>query len=90
METKPTYKIGDKVRIINYGHPIWESKSFYKESTSKHIIYEDEELRWIDISPNIVGKEGIVEKVDVVQGTPQYSIKGIGAWYFEEQMEMAR
>ena len=82
MEREPIYGVGDKVRIVNYGHPIMQVIPENKDG---------ERISWIDISPEIVGREGIVCEVSMIQGTPQYAIDGIPekhAWYSEPQMEM--
>jgi len=92
MNRKPKYGIGDKVKIVNYGHPIWESKICPKqERLDFPVIYEDGAFRYLDMSPKLIGKIGIIEKVDVVQGKPQYAINGIPekhAWYSEDQLEL--
>ena len=91
MERKPIYGIGDKVRIVNYGHPIWENKNVDQPKLSFPVITEDENIRWLDISPQFVGQTGVVDKVKVTQGIPEYAIDGIKdkhAWYSENQMEM--
>ncbi len=91
MNREPIFGIGDKVRIVKYGHPIWESKNTNEPKLSYPVIAEDENLRYLDMSPGLVGQEGLVDKVTITQGIPQYAIDGIKdkhAWYNEEQMEM--
>lgn len=85
----PLFKIGDKVKIANYGHAIWENKNQpFGEGHNFPTISEDENIRWIDIKPELVGKEGVVSKVGITQGIPEYSIEGIGSWYSEKQLEL--
>lgn len=93
---KSKFKIGDKVKIINYGHILWESKESYKKhfeagryktERPKNLISEDEDFFFIDIRPDILGQKGVVDKVSEDQGKISYSISGIGAWYSEKQME---
>jgi len=94
METEPNYKIGDKVRIVNYGHLMWTiqnqpNESSFIETLPVSVIYGD--LVWFDVNHGIVGKEGVVSDVSITQGVPQYSIKGIpekNSWYSEGQMEL--
>lgn len=72
------YGIGDKVRIVNYGHNIY---TYNKKDGTKTV----------DLSPDIVGKEGIVSKAIRTRDTPQYAIDGLHgkhAWFSEDQMEM--
>lgn len=99
--SEPKFKVGDKVKVVNYGHAIWRSKkaeSFAIENESRFfgwnkptVIQDDSDLQWIDIAPEIVGKKGVIETVEVVQGKPQYAIKGIAgkhSWYNESQLEL--
>ncbi len=93
MENK--FNVGDKVRIVNYGHLIWENKKAeeYKEKTSFKIYSEDESLRYLDIHSEMVGKEGIISNVH----NNQYSLhfdqnnqeRGLKtSWYHENQLEL--
>jgi len=88
MEAK--FSPGDKVRIINYGHPIWVSKnSEFKPGWP--IISEDENIIHYDSLPEIVGKEGVISKTTITQERPYYAIEGISekhAWYNEDQLEL--
>lgn len=108
------FKVGDKVRVIKYGHPIytnkdtyykmqeyfhtqpsfieilmgWEHKpTSYSKTPPKYIIWEDENTFTLDMSPEIVGKEGVID--GILGG--KYSVYGIKekhAWYNEEQLEL--
>lgn len=87
----PKFAIGDKVRIVEYGHLIWENKNFDQPKLSFPVYVEDDAMRWLDMSPHLVGQEGIIQKVTITQGQPQYAIDGIPqkhAWYDEQQLEM--
>ena len=88
-EKKPKYKVGDRVKIINYGSTIWEPKNV-EEKLSFPVIEETEHFRILDMSPDLVGKEGVVDIVTITQGEPKYAIDGLRkhAWYDEEQMEL--
>lgn len=83
---KPLFGIGDKVEIIKYGRPTWASKGIAEEF-SFPMIHEG----CYDMSPELVGKIGLVSVVSITQGEPNYVIKGIdgkSAWYSEDQMKM--
>ncbi len=72
------YKIGDKVKVINYGSLLWQRNSVGNISI-------------LDIRPGVIGKEGVICKADLTQGKPTYAIDGIPekhSWYDEEQLEM--
>jgi hypothetical protein len=73
---KNNFNKGDRVRIINYGHRI----ALHKKGGG---------LEMTDISPELVGQEGIIDEVNDMQGIPIYSILGPNkhAWYHENQME---
>lgn len=100
-ERKPIYQPGDRVRIIKYGHVLWESKQQRKEMVKSgysskekpdNILYEDEQTYWFDHNPEMVGKIAIVDKVSMVQGVPHYSLRGLkptekSSWYYETQLE---
>lgn len=84
------YKVGDEVKIVKYGALIWENKNVKEPKSSLPLIYEDENIRWLDLCPEVVGQTGIVVKSTMTQKKPLYAIDGIegkGAWYCEEQME---
>lgn len=90
---EPKYSIGNKVKIINYGHLIWQSKDSQQLDLNLKfpIIYEDDEDKYLDMTSSIVGKEGVITKISMTQGMPQYSIEGIPekvAWYDEQQLEL--
>ena len=87
---KNKFEIGDKVKVVNYGHRMWS----YKGTETKvnwPIISEDENIIWNDMQSEIVGKYGVVDKVTETQGITKYSLDGIpqkSAWYNEEQLEL--
>lgn len=93
-EEKKVHKFGtgDKVKIVNYGAPVWFNK---RDKMSKNLwptIKEDKNFVMKDMSPEVVGQEGIVKLCALTQeNKPQYSldgIKGKSAWYEEEQLEL--
>lgn len=79
------YKVGDKVKIVNYGHLMWSHKKM-----SFPVVSEDGGIVWMDMSAELVGQEGVVNKITITQGNPEYGIDGIKgkcAWYNENQLE---
>jgi len=86
---KPFYKVGDTVEIVNYGHLIWENKNFPSIMSKLPTYREEGDLRFVDISSEIVGKRGVVSNIENTQGVPKYSMSGIkekSSWYREDQM----
>lgn len=103
MESK--FKEKDKVKIIKYGHTAWVHKSewqkyldagFTFDQKPKHLLGEyptetDDIIYWYDTMPELVGKEGVVDEVSLVQGKYEYSLTNISgklAWYDEGQLEL--
>ena len=58
MESK--FKIGDKCKIVKYGHLIRENKKMEGQSLDLPTYYEDDMFRWVDIGPERIGKEVII------------------------------
>ncbi len=86
-----TYKIGDKVKIVNYGHLIWEHKDEPKERKLNFpLIMEDGNLMFLDMSPELIGKEGIIMQTTETQGKMKYAIEGPNkyGWYNGDQLEL--
>jgi hypothetical protein len=92
MSKKPKFKVGDKVRIVNYGSAMWLRKKL--KETAFRLIRKDITRGYIyDHQPEIVGKEGIIAQVTMTQGIPSYAIDGIRqkyAWYHEGQLELVK
>lgn len=57
-------------------------------------IYKDcGDMWWIDMSPELVGQEGVVSQVTISQGRLQYAVDGISgkhAWYDDKQLELVK
>jgi len=87
------FNIGDNVRIVKYGHLIWESKTMPGQRSNQKSYYEDDKRAWIDIVPHIVGKEGkVYQKIKTDNGY-RYSLSGISgkhSWYYFEQLELIK
>ena len=84
-------KTGDKVKIVRYGHLIWYYKSQYpKEYTNhpKNVISETDTIWWVDMRPDLVGKEDVVEQVTNTQGRAKYSLVKNRAWYSDDNLEL--
>lgn len=83
------FKVGDKVRVINYGSLIWQ---WGDTSEVEHLIYKKEEdITWLDLDKSLIGQIGIISKADITQGIDKYSIEGIQgkiAWYDNGQLEL--
>lgn len=76
----PKFKIGDKVKIVNFGHWIVDHKDGLWSSR--------------DIEPQLVGKTGIIREVSdkgdngVSYALKPIDFKGKEAWYNERQLEL--
>jgi hypothetical protein len=70
------YKVGDQVRVVNYGSWIWEWRA--------------QRMEWVDISPELVGQTGVVVDAHKTQEIDQYKLKGPNkvAWYHNDQLEL--
>ena len=84
------FKTGDKVKIVKYGGVIFMNKQdpyIQANAPYENIIEETAGSMTVDPCPEMVGKVGIVEKVN----GDRYSltcIEGKLAWYNEEQFEL--
>lgn len=73
------FDIGDKVKVVKYGCLMWDGTS----GVGKVKIF--------DTHPELIGKVGIVSKVQLCQDKYSYAllkIEGKYAWYDEQQLEM--
>jgi len=70
---EPIFKVGDKVKIVNYGSRIYQQKYglWYK----------------LDLRREIVGKTDVIRNVLVTQGRSNYALEKYGAWFVDEQLE---
>ncbi len=62
-DKEPKYKVGDKVEIIKYGSIIWENKHSDDPKLNFKVYAEDENFRYLDMNPELIGKVGIITKV---------------------------
>lgn len=70
------FKIGTSVMVVKYGHIFWK------------IIADD--IYSIDLHSELVGKIGIVTKVETINGRNLYALDGIPEkteWYDERQLK---
>lgn len=71
-----------------------EDSSIAKGKSEPDNIYKDCGDMWcIDMSPELVGQEGIICEVSNTQGRLQYAVDGIKgkhAWYNRGQLELCR
>lgn len=95
METKKAkFKVGDKVKVIEYGHLIHGLVEYFEKTKFPLVCAsEDGKNGFFDMVPEAVGMTGVVVKVQEQQGvSPTYAIDGIPgkqAWYDERQLEHA-
>jgi hypothetical protein len=99
METEDTkFKVGDRCKIVNYGHLIWSHKEVWKEAykagfTTKdkpdNIIAEDENIWYHDIGTELLGKEVIIIKAHKTQGIDEYATNVV-SWLNNEQLELCQ
>lgn len=74
--TDMKFNIGDKVEIINYGHIIWHM--------------QDDKLVAHDMSPELIGQQGIITDAHQTQGKDTYALQGPNkaAWYDNGQLKL--
>jgi hypothetical protein len=87
----------DKVKIVNYGSPVWVSKNSLSPKeideykSRDNFITEDEDFVVYDMSPQIVNKESEVigyKNFRAVGGIVQgYQLKGFDGLFSIEQLE---
>ena len=85
------FSVGDKVRVILYGSLYWQLNKPNSDLSGLTIISENEDIVWIDMSPCLVGKEGVIEEVTLTQEAYSYALNGIKekhSWYNENQLEL--
>lgn len=83
------FKVGDKVRIVNYGSTMWIGKK-EKQPTHWPVIEEQENIIIYDTDSELIGQTGIVTKTQITQGQDRYELHGPNkvAWYFNNQLEL--
>jgi len=84
------FKRGDKVRVVNYGHRFWSYNPVPESNFPVLFDNKEEGYKVYDMSPELIGQEGIIVKNINSQGMKQYSLEGIkgkSAWYDEQQLE---
>ena len=86
MDSK--FKVGDEVTIIKYGSRYW---SYDPIDVSFKVLFHNKEegYKVYDMSPDLVGKKGIIDQVIDQQGKWKYALNGTNkyAWYDEKQLE---
>jgi len=83
MESK--FKVGDKCRIVKFGHLVWENKNMPLHKSSLPTYAEDENTRWVDINPSYIGKEVVITEVGLDK--KRYATS-LFSWAKEEQLEL--
>ena len=82
------FKVGDKVKVVNYGHLIWMSDEMANLMREPKPIPSKGEYAY-DLNPSVVGKGGVVKGVD--SKGYSYALDGIAgktAWFEEDQLEL--
>lgn len=89
-------RIGDRCKIVKYGHCIWTKKEAYKEmfeagytggkEKPDGIIKENETIYYHDIRPEFVGQEVIITNISETQGKYGYSTT-LFSWADRQQLE---
>lgn len=83
------FKVGDKVKLVNYVHPIHSFNEPDEMLKGMKIIFDDGKgHRVVDLSPERLGSEDIITEVINSQGKDSYSLSK-SAWYNENQLELA-
>lgn len=84
------FKIGDKVTVVNYGNAIWFNTSVEQvgDINGLSLLKKEGNIEWRDINKEVIGKSGVVDKVNISQGKTLYSIHGVGSWYSEKQLTL--
>jgi len=93
---QPELKVGDTVKIVNYGHWIymprsqWEmqQKEFnFTQEKPDNVIKEEEDGWYYDINPDMVGRIGVVSSISSDGKDYSLDIVGKVAWYQRQQLE---
>ena len=100
--TEEIIALGDTVEVVIYGHLISWSKREWKElleakdtfvtrQEPPNIIDQDEDFWHCDISPELVGQQGVVSRTSTSGSTRRYALNGIKgktAWYDDKQLKL--
>ena len=96
MKDDPKYRLGDVVKIVNYGHLIWAWEDAIGDAPISFKEYSRDEpeeeggrtLIWFDIAPQVVGEKAIIGEIDKGRYRLQFMPNGNkSAWFTEIQME---
>ena len=75
--------VGDKVRIVNYGHLIWSRDGM---ELPIHSTSNDGKIKWYDIRPDLVGEETVIIDITETQGKKKYGTS-LFYWANKNQLE---
>lgn len=86
--SKYKFNIGDKVKIVKYGH-IMTGRVDNPHMHRFPIVDIEGTLMDVDVEPSLIGQTGVVVERTKTQGVNQYALHGPNkyAWYDEEQIE---
>lgn len=86
------FKVGDRVRIVNYGHLIYvHPESTMLELFTSKPYSKSKEMVTFDLNPRIIGTEWIITEAKVIQGIDGYEIHNDTntiAWVHNNQLEL--
>ena len=90
-------KIGDRIRIVNYGHIIFFSKEERHREDRERVarvfplIEEGEDFYYYDMRPELIGEEGEIVNKTTSGGSSRYSVQFDSgnriSWFSEKQLE---
>lgn len=86
-KTEQPFKLGDRVRIVNYGHPIASTE---KDLPFPYLGKDDNGWHWYDMQPNKLGQEDVVTTVSPPRENYPHYKYGLSksAWYDAGQLEL--
>jgi hypothetical protein len=91
------FKLGDKVKVINYGNAFYLSKpvqsTFEPMLKLFPVFFENDDFIFVDTCQYMLGRIGTICNIEYVNKIPQYSLEGIEgkvSWYGEDQLELVK
>ena len=82
---KAKYKVGDKCRIVNYGHLLW---SYYDMDLPIYAKDSEGNPNWYDTHSEYIGKKVVIQSIRVSDNSGiQYSTS-LFSWASEEQLQL--
>ena len=88
---KSKFNIGDKVKIINYGHLMCEHVDDHVKIKGCPVYKTEGKYVFVDMEPHLKGRRGLISGITKTQGDWGYKIvfkHDSLAWLDEEQLEL--